>query len=236
MHHAVVDRWSSGHSLLHARDGRVKVLVCLGFLAAVATTPRLTALYAAGYGLAALAAVMVARLPLGALLVRAAVVLPFSGTFALVSLLAGDSPRAVALLAKSYLSAVAVLILVGSTPLPTILRSLERLRAPRLVVLVVQFLYRYLFVISEQAQHMRLAALSRGGWRFRSAAGAIAVLFARSYARAEGVHRAMLARGFQGHLTLLAPVRADWRDGLLLAGGWALIAFLRWGLEGVWSR
>ena len=229
MHHAVLDRWSRGRSPLHARDGRVKVLLLVAFLTAVATTPRFTAWYVAGYGLAVLASVALAGLPLGGVLARAAVVLPFSATFALVSLMAGDSPRAVALVLKSYLSAAAVLIIVGSTPLPELLRSLERLRVPRFLVLVVQFLYRYLFVISEQAQHMRLAALSRGGWRFRPAAGAVAVLFARSYGRAEGVHHAMLARGFQGQMVLLAPTRAGWKDFWALAGGLAAIVALRLG-------
>jgi cobalt/nickel transport system permease protein len=63
--------------------------------------------------------------------------------------------------------------------------------------MVAQFLYRYLFVISEQAQHMRKAASARGG-SFRRAAGALAVLFARSYQQAGEIHHAMLARGFQG--------------------------------------
>jgi len=84
--------------------------------------------------------------------------------------------------------------------------------APRFLLEVGQFLYRYLFVVSEEAQHMRKAAAARGasvqGWlsqrqRFRASAGALAVLFARSYGRAEDVHRAMLARGFQGQLPSL---------------------------------
>lgn len=236
MHHAALDRWSRGSSPLHARDARVKLVLLVAFLAAVATTPRLAPEYLAAYGAAVLAGVMLAGLPLAAVLLRAAVVLPFSVTFAGFSLLAGDSPRAYALVAKSYLSAAAVLIVAGSTPLPKLLRSLERLRVPRFLVLVVQFLYRYLFVISEQAQHMRLAAQSRGGWRFRLAAGAVAVLFARSYARAEGVHRAMLARGFQGSVTLLAPERAGWKDWALLAAGLLTVAVMRFGGEHVWSR
>ena len=236
MHHAVLDRWSRGSSLLHARDARVKILLLLAFLAALVTTPRSAPFWLAGYGAAVLAGVVMAGLPLMAVLLRAAVVLPFSVTFAGISLLAGDSPRAGALVMKSYLSAAAVLVVVGSTPLPRLLRSLERLRVPRFLLLVVQFLYRYLFVISEQAQHMRLAAQSRGGWRFRTAAGAVAVLFARSYARAEGIHHAMLARGFQGTVTPLAPERAGWKDWALLAGGLVAVAALRFGAEGVWSR
>jgi cobalt/nickel transport system permease protein len=98
------------------------------------------------------------------------------------------------------------------------------------LVLVAQFLYRYLFVISEQAQHMRLAAASRQGIpgvhrrsRFRAAAGALAVLFARSYYRAEGIDRAMLARGFSGRFPLLTPLRLKVADGLFLV---AMVAFL----------
>ena len=222
--------------MLHACDARVKVVLLAAFLAAVATTPRLAPAHLAGYGAALLGAVGLARLPAGAVLLRAAVVLPFSATFAAISVLAGDSPRAVALVLKSYLSAAAVLVAAGSTPLPKLLRSLEGLGVPRFLVLVVQFLYRYLFVISEQAQHMRLAALSRGGWRLRPAAGAVAVLFARSYARAEGIHRAMLARGFQGTVIPLAPQRARWKDGALLAAGLMVVAAVRFGAAGLWSR
>jgi energy-coupling factor transporter transmembrane protein EcfT len=41
------------------------------------------------------------------------------------------------------------------------------------------------------------------GLRFRAAAGALGVLFARSYARAGDIHRAMLARGFHGRFLRL---------------------------------
>jgi len=236
LHHAVLDHWSRGRGVLHARDGQVKILLLIALLIAVATTPRLTAANVAGYAITVLAAAALARLPLPAVLLRAAVVLPFSATFAAVSLLAGDSQRAAALVLKSYLSAAAVLVLVGCTPLARLLRALEGLRVPRFLLLVVQFLYRYLFLISEQAQHMRLAALSRGGWRFRLAAGAVANLFVRSYARAEGVHRAMLARGFQGETVLLAAPRADWRDWLFLLCGLVLVTALRFGGEAPWTR
>ena len=63
---------------------------------------------------------------------------------------------------------------------------------------------------------MRAAMQARGGgrWRgFSSPASAVSVLFAKSYARAEGVHRAMIARGFTGSFPALAPEHwhsADW--------------------------
>ena len=173
------------------------------------------------------------RVPAGSVLLRAGVVLPFSAVFALFTVLAGDSQRAVSLILKSYLSAAAVLVIVATTPLPSLLRAMESFGLPHFFVLVVQFLYRYLFVISEQAQHMRAAAASRGGGRFtlRSGSSALATLFARTYTRAEGIHHAMLARGYSGCTLTLAPPRASLIDGLLLAASLFAIVALR-----LWNR
>jgi energy-coupling factor transporter transmembrane protein EcfT len=53
--------------------------------------------------------------------------------------------------------------------------------------------------------------------RFQSAAGALGVLFARSYARADGIHRAMLARGYNGHLPVADAGRFRIADGVFAA-------------------
>lgn len=231
MHHVVVERWSRGRSALHARDARIKAVALLVYLAAVATTRPLSWTAGACYAALALAAVIAARLPVGGVLLRAAAVLPFSASFAVFSWMAGDRAQAASLAAKSYLSAVAVLVTVGSTPIAALLRGVESLGAPRPLTLTLQFLYRYLFVVSEQAQHMRLAAQCRGSqgrsWSFRGAAGAVAALFARSYARADGIHRAMLARGFSGDFHLLQPARAGAADFLTLALWTTLVIAVR---------
>jgi len=231
LHHVLVDRWSQGSTALHRRDPRAKIVALLAFLIVLATTPPDAAATLVIDAALLLSGILISALPLVNLLIRAATVLPFSLTFGLISWLAGDTWRAVGLIEKSYLSAVAVLLLVGTTPLPLLLNGLESLGAPRLLVLVAQFLYRYLFVISEQAQHMRLAASCRHGGehagsrksRFRAAAGALAVLFARSYRRAEGIHRAMISRAFGGHFSLLFPPTFRASDALFTA---AVAAFL----------
>jgi len=239
LHHAVVERWSRGASALHDRDARAKLLVLLAYLVALATTPRISAPAALGYGFLLLVALGAARLPLGGVLLRAAVVLPFSAAFAIFALLAGDGSRALALVTRSYFSATAVLVLIGTTPLPALLRGLEALKLPRFLILVVQFLYRYLFVISAQAQHMRSAAACRApelrplrGDRahFRAAAGAVSVLFGRSYACAQGIHQAMLARGFSGRIALLSPPRFSWADSLFFVLGLSACLSLRLAL------
>jgi cobalt/nickel transport system permease protein len=236
LHHVLLDQWSQGASPLHRRDARAKILTVLVFLVVLATTRADAVAVLATYAVLLAAAILIAGLPLGGLLLRAMVVLPFSLTFALISWLAGEPLRGLALVEKSYLSTVAVLLLAGTTPLPLLLGGLERLGTPRLLVLVAQFLYRYLFVLSEQAQHMRLAAACRDGGagrrrrsRFRAATGSLAVLFARSFERAEGIHRAMQARGFSERFSLFRAARFGAADGVFVLLVSAFLVLVRLG-------
>lgn len=190
------DEWSRRRSTLHRLDPRLKICACLVLLVATGAWPR-------AWMLAPLAAVLIpaARLPLFAVAARAAVVLPFTLVFAALTAWSGDTARAAALLWKSYLSALWVCLLMGTTPLERLLEAAARLGVPRLLVDVMHFTWRYLAVISAQAWRMRTAALARGGERsFQVSASSLAVLFASSYARAERIHRAMLARGAAGGL------------------------------------
>jgi cobalt/nickel transport system permease protein len=185
LHHLVLERWSRGASPIHRRDPRAKIVSLVVFLGVLANARHSLPLLAGALLLLVSATLLWARVPLIGALTRAAVVLPFTAVFALVCWLSGDLARGVALSMKSYVSALAVLALVATTPLPALLHGLERMRAPAFLLTVAQFLYRYLFVISEEAQHMAKAAAARGGsvrglasgrTQFGAAAGALAVL------------------------------------------------------------
>jgi len=223
VHHVVLERWGRGASPLHRRDARAKIVALLIFLIALATAHRNLPVLGLALGVLLVAAIAWAKLPVAGALARSALVLPFTLLFGVVCWLAGEPGRGVAIVLKSYLSALAVLLIVSTTPLPDLLQGLESFGTPRFLLMVAQFLYRYLFVISEEAQHMAKAAVSRGatpgsvaGGRFQAAAGALAVLFARSYGRAEEIHRAMLARGFLGHFRTLGAPRFGRADALFL--------------------
>lgn len=219
MHHLVIDRWSRGSSPLHQRDPRAKLAALLVFLIALSTTPPAAQAAFAAYAILLVSAAYIARLPIRGLAGRAALVLPFSATFALLTWWSGDSLRALALAEKSFLSGVAALLLVGTTPLTGWTAALESWHAPRMLILVIQFVYRYLFVIAEQAQRMRWAALCRGSHHggFRSAAGLLGVLFARSWQRADGIYHAMLARGFRGRFVPATPAPFGASDALFFS-------------------
>lgn len=243
MHHVTLDQWSRGASLLHQRDPRVKIAAVLAFLVVLATAQRNLAWLGAAFFVVLCMCARAARLPLAGALTRAGVVLPFTAMFAIVNWMAGDPARGAVLVMKSYLSAFAVLLLVSTTPLALLLRGFEMTGTPRFLLMVAQFLYRYLFVISEEAQHMRKAAMARGATvsglagnaaRFRAAAGALAVLFARSYGRAEQVHQAMMSRGFPGYFRPLVELHLHRGDVIFLTLGVLTPAMLRLLIERVY--
>ena len=119
--------------------------------------------------------------------------------------------------AKATIGAVGAVLLGATTSFPDVLHGLERLRAPRLLVVIAAFMYRYVFVIADEAGRMR-AGLAARAYRPRhlGQAGAlgrlVTALFLRSYERGERVYLAMLARGYAGampRLGVLAFRRAD---------------------------
>ena len=217
-------------SPLHRWDARLKFLALLVFLVTLGLerSPRASAYFA----LPLLAALAAGRLPAAPVLARAAFVLPFSATFALLAWLLGDPRRAGLLLEKSYLSALAVVLVVASTPMPNLMAALEWLGTPRVLVLTIQMVYRYLFVVFEKAQHMRQALLSRTGagpqrrLLLEAGAGLMAALFGGAHQHATGIHHAMLARGFSGRLPLLAPARFRPVDWVLLLAAAAVTIFI----------
>ena len=163
MRHVQLELLARRQSYLHSIDARAKIPAVGIFLITLGTLPQVNGVPLLGFSAILLTGAILARLPFRFLIARAAAVLPFSLTFAVISWISGDSQRAVSLAVKSYLSALAVLLLIGSTPLPDLLRGLESMYVPRILLTIIQFLYRYLFVVVEQAVRMSLAAKCRGG-------------------------------------------------------------------------
>ena len=118
-------------------------------------------------------------------------------------LLAGTS-----IVVKGTLGVLAAVILSTTTTAREILRGLETLKLPTIMVQIASFMLRYINVISDEMERMKVARESRGfiatgikHWKVLATAAA--ALFIRSYERGERVHLAMLSRGFDGVLPSL---------------------------------
>lgn len=233
-------------SALHRLDARTKLLAALAAVIVVVNTPPQAPGAFAGYAVLLGAALAVGRVPVGYLVRRWLVVLPFLAAAAVLPLLGPKDiivlgvPLSRAGLAvlwniavKATLAVTAMTLLVASTHLADLLAALRRLKVPGVLVMLVGVTYRYVFILADEAARMRRAAVARGyGGRWVWHAGAIGrivgVLFIRSYERGERVHGAMLARGFDG-VTIPgghAPALAAW-DRLVLAGWMGALAAVR---------
>lgn len=160
-----------------------------------------------------------------------AILMPFFGTgekFEIAGielyregLLAGTS-----IVIKGTLGVLAAVILSTTTTAREILRGLERLKLPAVMVQIASFMLRYVNVISDEMERMKVARESRGfaatgikHWKVLATSAA--ALFIRSYERGERVHLAMLSRGFDGNLPSLDNNKAtqrQWATALSLPG------------------
>lgn len=257
MSHGLVDRYSDLDSTIHRLDPRTKVVVTLALVLAIVSTPPTSW---PAFGLyAALLAVLVglSRLPVGYVLKRSLVAEPFVLLAALFIPFVKPGQPVVSLdiwmwrlsvsdsgllllasvLVKAWLSVLSAVVLTSTTPLPRLLQGLERLKLPRVLIMTISFMYRYVFVIVDEAMRLKRARDSRnfggGGLRqIRTVGYMVGTLFLRSYERAERVYAAMASRGFDGQsrtLTRLSLKRAD-----LGLGGAFLALVLTVSLAGRW--
>ncbi|MGV1004045.1 MAG: cobalt ECF transporter T component CbiQ [Candidatus Nanopelagicales bacterium] len=208
-------QFGSGDSRLHRASARVKVVTLIAFAVLVVATPRE---WFGAFGLYAalvVGALGAARIRALTVLPRLVVELPFL-VFALLVPVIATGPRvqvgglalsvaglwaAWGLLAKATLTVLAAIVLVTTTPPRRIVLALQQLGLPRPLSSIMAFMLRYLDLIVGEWQRMRIARTSRGfqpsGPRdWAVLAHATSALFVRSHARAERIHLAMLARGY----------------------------------------
>jgi cobalt/nickel transport system permease protein len=106
---------------------------------------------------------------------------------------------------KSWLCILCLIILSSSTKFEQLLQGMCRLKMPHVFVQITSFMYRYMFVIADQAMRMQMARDSRNfgmnrGNIIRTTGNMVGMLFIRSYERAERIYAAMLSRGYNGEI------------------------------------
>ena len=240
-------------SPLHRARPQCKLAAAFLFVLAVVATPR-EAFWAFGvFALLLAGLARVARLPLPTLARRLVVELPFLA-FAVFLPLVGQGERVEVLglslaseglwaawniVAKGTLGVATSVILAATTPVPELLRGLERLRLPAAFTGIAGFMVRYADVIADEVRRMRIARVSRGYdprwiWQARAVAASAGTLFIRSYERGERVYLAMVSRGYAGSMPVLedlAATRAQWLAALWLPAAAALVAATAWGIR-----
>ncbi len=225
-----LDRYLEGGSWFHRMDARIKLVMALGFIFATTSIPPGKWTGFAAMLILVWFAAGVSRVGLPRVFLRSLVAIPFilialptvftkpgAPLFELdLALFALTGTREgldffFSVLLKSWASVTAAVVLTATTPPLRLLEALRALRIPAVLVAIVMLMYRYLFVLVEEAQSMMRARAARsaaigpkaGGsivWRAKSAGGMAGSLFIRTLDRSERIYMAMVARGYDGTL------------------------------------
>ncbi len=100
-----------------------------------------------------------------------------------------------------------------NTPMTSLFQCLRGSPLPGVLVSLMELIYRYIFVIWEEAARMKTAQEARLGYRglrqsIQSAGTLIGTLFFRAYSRCGRICAALEARGFEGDLDALQETYA----------------------------
>jgi cobalt/nickel transport system permease protein len=211
-----LDRLSYRDTVVHRLDPRAKVVATLLFVVVVVSFPKYEVLSLLPFFLFPVLIGALGDIPAGFIARKVVAVSPFAvfvgmfnplldpGTVAIapgVAVSAGWISFA-SILLKFALTISAALLLIATTSFPGICRGLRRLGVPSLFVSQLLFLYRYLFVLMEEAIRVVRARDMRSfggrGTGVRVFVRIVGTLFLRTVERAERIYGAMLARGFRG--------------------------------------
>lgn len=230
MKHSFLDRYSDLRSVIHRLDPRTKIVTTFMFvLAVVLTPPQAWQAFALYFAIIA-TIILFSHLPPLYVFKRSLVVVPFVLLIAIFIpfLKPGDASGSYnvwiwnvshsglmvlwGVAIKSWLSILSLILLSATTKFAELLKGLEQLRMPKLMIMILSFMYRYLFVMVDEVIRMRQARDSRnfGGkrtWQLKTIGNMIGTLFIRSYERGERVYGAMVARGFEGQIRTLSRLQ-----------------------------
>jgi cobalt/nickel transport system permease protein len=236
MHHAYIDKFAYQDSPIHRLDARAKFIIAVVFTAVVISLPRTSVSIVFCYAVGPFAVLVLGGIGLGFAIKHILFVSPFVLVLALTGPLYDRTGvtvsfgpwawqttlgwlRCWSILAKFVVTMLALIALVSTTRFADLLAGLQRLGVPKLLVIQMGFLYRYIFLLIDSAQRILRARAARFVGRvdfrtgFRFAAAMLGSLFVRSVDTAERVNAAMHARGFDGNwrsINRLAVQRRDW--------------------------
>lgn len=240
-----LDRLSYRDTAVHRLDARAKVVAALLFVTTVVSFPKYDILPLLPLFLFPVLFAVLGDIPGGLIARKVAAVSPFALFVGIFNPLLDRVPVSVApgievaagwisfasILLKFTLSISAALLLIATTSFPGICHALNRLGFPDLFVTQLLFLYRYLFVLLDEASRMVRARESRsfGGGRIslRLFARLAGELLVRTVERAERIHGAMLARGFHGEMPSRRPLSMRAADAGFLAATVFLLLVVR---------
>jgi cobalt/nickel transport system permease protein len=227
---STLDTLSYQKTAIHELDPRAKLVTTLVFIVVVLSFDKYEVAGLMPFALYPVVLITLGNLPISFLLSKILLAAPFAffvGIFnplldrtvmvhlGPIDISAGWVSFA-SIMIRFTLTVSAALILIASTGLNSVCMALERMGTPRSFVVQLLFLYRYIFVLTDEASRMNRARSLRvfegQGMGFRVFTHMLGQLLLRTLDRAKRIHLAMRCRGFDGEIRIARPLKICRRD------------------------
>lgn len=240
-----MDTLAQGKSSLHRLDPRAKLITTLVFVLTVVSFGKYEISALIPYFLFPAVLMALGDLPMAYIAKKLLVVAPFAVLMGIFNPLIDSVPvmqihgvtvsggwvSYASILIRFVLTVSAALILIALTGFNAVCLALLKLGTPKVFVVQLLFLYRYLFVLMDEASRMvrarALRALNGAGTGLKTFGPLVGHLLLRTLDRAQRIHTAMCCRGFDGRIRMLRPMAIGSREIAFMLGWTALFVFLR---------
>ena len=240
-----MDAISRQDTFVHRMDPRIKVLTTLVFIVCVVSFGKHEISALVPFLIYPVFLVVFGDLPVAYLLRKVMVAAPFAVLIGIFNPLldqqvllqvgpvgiSGGWISFFSILLRFMMTVGAALILIATTGYHAVCMALEKMGVPQIFVVQLLFLYRYLFVLVDEASRMVRARSLRSfqgkGLGIRVFGSMAGHLLLRTMDRAQRIHLAMLCRGFDGNIHPFHPLRLRGWEVMYLLGWSALFVFMR---------
>jgi cobalt/nickel transport system permease protein len=236
---STLDTLSYQKTAIHLLDPRAKLVTTMLFVGIVLSFDKYEVAGLIPFAIYPVALIALANLPVSYLLNKVLLAAPFAffvGIFnplldrtVMVNLgpigISGGWVSFASIMIRFTLTVIAALVLIASTGLNSVCMALEKMGTPRSFAVQLLFLYRYIFVLTDEASRMSRARSLRvfegRGMGFGVFTHMIGQLLLRTLDRAKRIHLAMRCRGFDGEIRIARPLKICGRD-IAFVVGWSI--------------
>ncbi len=236
MKHDFLDHHREGNSLVHRFDPRLKIILMFFFIIIVVTINYDNRYWLLVYFSIPLALAIISNISLLHFLSKLLKLYPmifFITLFIPFLPTRGETPdrffgiplsplgwqKFILINAKAILILFLSIVLTCTTDFMRLLKGLEKFRIPTLILAILSFMYRFIFLLIDELERLVMAYRSRYlhlsfSRKAKVVASMIGLLFVRTYERGERIYLAMESRGFQGTIYILNDLRWGKRDSV----------------------
>ena len=241
-----LDEMASKATIIHGINPCAKLLTTVVFLTVVASFSKYEVSALFPMMIYPMVLIILGELPVGPIWNRVVLALPFvlligifNPVFDQTALLqvgpfyiSGGWISFVSILLRFLLAVTAALILVATTGIDAISMALLKLKVPKVLVIQLLFMYRYLYVLLEEfirtVRAHSLRSFHGEGIKYKVVGSLLGQLLLRTIDRAQRIYQAMLCRGFDGDIRLMGQKKIVGLDVIYFFGWSGIFIILRW--------